>query len=120
MSIELYKVINFIVFYYIFNGNIASRIECCTTYDEKGIDLLSIFTNIEYRGKGIATILLNRLIYYCYENNLKYILTDDVTEKNPPYNIYYKFNFKVKDEFNKWVHWKKEMIVNEERKLDLI
>lgn len=120
MSIELYKVNNFIVFDYIFDGNIASRIECSTSYDEKGIDLLSIFTNFEYRGKGFATILLNRLIYYCYENKLMYILTDDVTEKNPPNNIYYKFNFKVKDEFNKWVHWKKEMKVDEERKLDLI
>jgi GNAT superfamily N-acetyltransferase len=120
MSIEFYKTNHFIVFDYIFNGEIASRIECCETYDKKGIDLLSIFTNFSYRGNGFATILLNKLIYYCYENNFKYILTDDVTDKDPPNNIYYKFNFKVKDEFNRWVFWKLGMKVNEERKLDLI
>ena len=53
--------------------------------------------------------------------NYKYILTDDVTEREPPNNIYYKFDFKVKDPFNnKWVIWKEGMKVNEERRLDLI
>jgi len=121
MSIEFYKVNNFFVFDYIYNNEISSRIECSKTYDEKGIDLFSIFTNFEYRGKGFATILLNSLIYYCYENNYKYILTDDVTEREPPNNIYYKFDFKVKDPFNnKWVIWKEGMKVDEERRLDLI
>jgi GNAT superfamily N-acetyltransferase len=119
MSIEFYKANNFLVFDYIYNNEIVSRIECCETYDERGIDLLSIFTNFEYRGKGFATILLNNLIFYCHENNYRYILTDDVTEKEPPYNIYYKFNFKVKDD-NKWTFWKKGMKVDEQRRLDLI
>ena len=86
---------------------------------KKGLFLLSIYVEEKYRGgdKKFGTRLLNYLIEYAKNNNYAYILTDDSTGTNPPRNIYYKFGFMVKDDYDNWVRWNLDMQPDEERLL---
>lgn len=85
----------------------------------KGLFLLSIYVEEEYRGsnKKFGTRLLNYLIDYAKKNGYAYILTDDSTGANPPRNIYYKFGFLVKDDDGVWTKWNSNMEPDEERLL---
>ena len=56
--------------------------------------LMDIVVVKEYRQKNIASLLLNKIINICFENNITE-LTLEVSEKNiPAINLYKKFNFK--------------------------
>ena len=63
----------------------------------KAIDvmhLMDIVVAKKYRQKNIASLLLNKIIKLCIENNMNE-LTLEVSEKNTPaINLYKKFNFK--------------------------
>lgn len=102
MTIQVYTVSSFIIFDKIINDEIISRIESIKIKDE--LDIISIFTNKEHRGKGYATELLNEVKKYCKNNFLKNIILDDVSGVNPPSNLYYKFGFKININ-SKWIKW---------------
>lgn len=102
MNIQVYTVSSFIIFDKIINEEIISRIESIKIRNE--LDIISIFTNKEHRGKGYATELLNEVKKYCKNNFLKNIILDDVSGVNPPSNLYYKLGFKVNIN-SKWVKW---------------
>lgn len=73
---------------------------------KEGIVVFDIYTNEQYRNKGFATQLLHRLVSYCKENDLAYILLDDCTECKPPKNLYYKLGFSICTNSTKWEIWK--------------
>lgn len=74
---------------------------------KEGIFLIDLYTSERYRNKGFATQLLNRLVSYCKENNLAYILLDDCTDCKPPKNLYYKLGFSIcTNSEDKWEIWK--------------
>lgn len=102
MTIQVYTVSSFIIFDKIINDEIISRIESIKIEDE--LDIISIFTNKEHRGKGYATELLNEVKKYCKNNFLKNIILDDVSGVNPPSNLYYKLGFKININ-SKWIKW---------------
>lgn len=102
MTIQVYTVSSFIIFDKIINDEIISRIESIKIEDE--LDIISIFTNKEHRGKGYATELLNEVKNYCKNNFLKNIILDDVSGVNPPSNLYYKLGFKININ-SKWIKW---------------
>ena len=123
MPILTYKHGNSIVFDYTFRGKVAARLEIkpITRGDilrnREGVDLISIFTEEKYRGKGYAIKLMEELIKFCRNNDYYYILTDDATDAKPPRNIYYKLGFLVKDDNGEWVKWTTDMSPDEERLL---
>ena len=59
------------------------------------------------------------MIDFCIEFGYRYILLDDATDVPPPKNIYYKFDFMVKDDNDRWVKWKLDMQPDEERLLKI-
>jgi len=73
-------------------------------HEEDGLLITSIYTNERYRNKGYATQLVYYLIDFGKNLKYKYILTDDMTEKRPPNNIYYKLGFYIKQP--EWKEWK--------------
>ena len=56
--------------------------------------VLSVFTENEYRGKGLCTKLMQNLIAYGKEHGLGRI---DLSATNDGYRIYEKLGFKEKD-----------------------
>lgn len=102
MTIEVYTVSSFIIFDKIIDEEIISRIEGIKIGNE--LDIISIFTNKEHRGKGYATELFQKVKKYCKNNSLKNIILDDVSGVNPPSNLYYKLGFKINVN-SKWVKW---------------
>ena len=114
MTIQVYTVSSFIIFDKIINDEIISRIESIKTGDE--LDVISLFTNKEHRGKGYATELLNEVKNYCKNNFLKNIILDDVSGVNPPSNLYYKLGFKINVN-SKWMKWKINSSDYDERRL---
>ena len=57
-------------------------------------EVLSVFTKEEYRGKGISTNLLNRMIQYAKEKDLCYI---DLLATEDGYPLYKKLGFQDKN-----------------------
>jgi len=123
MPISVYKHGESIVFDYTFRGHVAARLEVKPMIREdilrnrKGVDLISIFTEEKYRGKGYAVKLMEELIKFCRNNDYYYILTDDATDAKPPRNIYYKLGFLVKNDYGEWTKWTTDMSPDEERLL---
>ena len=122
MPIIINEINNKLVFDYTYRNNLASRLEVKPILREdisirKGMDLISIFTDEKYRGKGYALKLMEELINFCKANGYDYILTDDATDVPPPKNIYYKMGFLVKDDDGEWTKWTKDMQPDEERLL---
>lgn len=122
MPIEIKTVKTSLLIYYTLRNKVVAELEAKEIlrddiYKFKGIDLISIHTDENHRGKGYASKLLNRLIELCIELGYKYILTDDATDVMPPNNIYYKFGFLVKNDDGKWVKWTSNIEPDEERLL---
>jgi GNAT superfamily N-acetyltransferase len=114
MTIEVYTVSSFIIFDKIIEEEIVSRIESIKIGDE--LDIISIFTNKEHRGKGYATELFEKVKTYCKNHSLKNIILDDVSGVNPPSNLYYKLGFKINVN-SKWVKWNINSSDYDERRL---
>ena len=102
MTIEVYTVNSFIIFDKIIDTEIVSRIESIKIENE--LNIISVFTNKEHRGKGFATELFEKVKTYCKNHFLKNIILDDVSGVNPPSNLYYKFGFKININ-SKWIKW---------------
>lgn len=98
-----------------------SKITCFAIfYSEKDMLNLSwISTNPLYYGKGFATNILYKIIDIAKHHKKRYIMLDDCSGVPPPKNLYYKLGFKVKNEKGKWVAWKNDMIVDEERRFTI-
>ena len=114
MTIEVYTVSSFIIFDKIIEEEIVSRIESIKIGND--LDIISIFTNKEHRGKGYATELFQKVKKYCKNNFLKNIILDDVSGVNPPSNLYYKLGFKINVN-SKWVKWDINSSDYDERRL---
>jgi GNAT superfamily N-acetyltransferase len=114
MTIEVYTVSSFIIFDKIIEEEIVSRIESIKIGNE--LDIISIFTNKEHRGKGYATELFQKVKTYCKNHSLKNIILDDVSGVNPPSNLYYKLGFKINVN-SKWVKWNINSSDYDERRL---
>lgn len=123
--IDIYTIGSTVVFEHSFRNKITSRLEVIEVFREdistqgKGLLMTSLETYVGYRGKGYATRLIKRLIDFCIEFGYRYILLDDATDVPPPKNIYYKFDFMVKDDNDRWVKWKLDMQPDEERLLKI-
>lgn len=122
MPIIINKIGDSLVFDYTYRNNLASRLEIKEINREdisiyKGVDLISIFTEEKYRGKGYAMKLMEELIKFCKRNGYSYIITDDATDVPPPKNIYYKMGFLVKDDDDIWTKWDRNIQPDEERLL---
>jgi len=100
-----------LVIYYMIRNKIVSKLEATLVKREDindsryGVILKSIDTDMMYRGKGIASKLINKLIEICIELGYAYILLDDATDSFAPNNIYYKLGFLIKDDNDNWVKW---------------
>ncbi len=114
MTIQVYTVSSFIIFDKIINEEIVSRIENIKIGDE--LNIISIFTNKEHRGKGYATELFEQVKIYCKNHFLKNIILDDVSGVNPPSNLYFKLGFKINVN-SKWVKWDIHSSNYDERRL---
>lgn len=123
--IDIYTIGSTLVFENSFRNKITSRLEVIEIFREdistkgKGLLMTSLDTYAHYRGKGYATKLIKRLIDFCIEFGYRYILLDDATDVLPPRNIYYKFDFMVKDDKARWVKWRLGMQPDEERLLKI-
>ena len=58
-------------------------------------EVLSVFTEKEYRGQGISTRLMNNLVKYAKENRLCYI---DLKATEEGYSLYKKVGFEERNE----------------------
>jgi len=114
MTIEVYTVSSFIIFDKIIDEEIVSRIESIKNDDE--LDIISIFTNKEHRGKGYATELFEKVKTYCKNNFFQKIILDDVSGVIPPSNLYYKLGFKINMN-SKWINWTINSSDYDERRL---
>jgi GNAT superfamily N-acetyltransferase len=101
-----------LVIVYSIRNKIVSKLEASLVKREDinatryGVILKSIDTEPLYRGKGLASKLINKLIEVCIELGYAYILLDDATESFAPYNIYYKLGFLIKDDKENWINWR--------------
>lgn len=64
-----------------------------TSYICEDMDIIDIVVTPKYRKKGIATLLMNKVIYFCKENNIKRILLEVRQNNAPALSLYNKFNF---------------------------
>jgi len=86
---------------------------------KKGILIIDLYTVEEYRGQGLASSLIKELIKK-YKGVYHYIILDDCSGEEPPYNIYHKFGFMIRS-FNdtthikEWKKWEEDDSPDEER-----
>lgn len=74
-------------------------------YKEDDITISNLFTKDSHRGNKYSFYLLKKL---CDEHKNCMITLDDMTDIEPPKNLYYRLGFKVKsnkDRFVKWYHF---------------
>lgn len=64
-----------------------------TSYIYEDMDIIDIVVTPEYRKKGIASLLMNKVIYFCRENNIKRILLEVRKNNAPALSLYNKFKF---------------------------
>jgi GNAT superfamily N-acetyltransferase len=73
---------------------VVSSIHLIVNINEISGMIISLHTIKEYRNRGFATILLNRIIEYCKINHLQEIFLDDCSDNfNQPNNIYLNCGF---------------------------
>ncbi len=70
-------------------GNIGSSIAKAGNY----IWINELFVSENYRRKGIAAFILNELIAWCQNHNIKGIELETTLDNEPAIGLYQKFNF---------------------------
>ncbi len=70
-------------------GNIGSSISKAGNY----IWINELFVSENYRRKGLATFMLNELITWCRNNNIKGIDLETTVDNEPAIGLYQKFDF---------------------------
>lgn len=57
-------------------------------------DVLAVVVDKNFTNQGIATLMMDKLIYFCIKNNLQKIFLEVRNDNYPAINLYEKFGFK--------------------------
>lgn len=57
-------------------------------------DILAVVVDKNFTNQGIATLMMDKLIYFCIKNNLQKIFLEVRNDNYPAINLYEKFGFK--------------------------
>jgi ribosomal protein S18 acetylase RimI-like enzyme len=70
-----------------------------------------LFVNQDFRGKGLATILLNKVLEFAKQKNLNSIITQTELENLPAQKLYEKFGFKriVVPKFEEYISYELQL-----------
>jgi GNAT superfamily N-acetyltransferase len=92
-----------------YSGDIAIGCGAFKEYDDDTVEIKRMYVLPEYRGKGVATMVLAQLETWAKENNYSTCILETVVEPNEAIGLYLKAGYSFIPNFGQYVNATKSL-----------